>query len=51
MGAAKILYEVPIIYFILGKYAVAVALTYASEEAVTAVAWDSAGVTTGPVSV
>ena len=47
VGAAKILYSLPIIYFILGKYAVAVVLTFFSAEAITAVAWDSAGVTTG----
>lgn len=46
-GAAKILYSLPIIYFILGKYAVALVLTYFTAEAITAVAWDSAGVTTG----
>lgn len=51
VGSVKILYTVPVIYFILGKYAVAVGLTIITEDAITAVAWDSAGVTTGPVTV
>jgi len=51
VGAVKILYELPVVYFILGKYAVAVCLTIITEDAITAVAWDSAGVTTGPVTV
>ena len=44
-------YNLPIIYFILGKYAIAVFLTIITDDAITAVAWDSAGVTTGPVTV
>ncbi|GBF88834.1 hypothetical protein Rsub_01735 [Raphidocelis subcapitata] len=64
-GACKILFRLPLIYFILAKYLVACALTAISRESVTAVAWDSAGralgaggwgfrggrVTTGPVTV
>jgi hypothetical protein len=50
-GTAKIIYSIPIIYFILGKYAIAVGLTLVTAEALTAIAWDSAGVTTGPVTV
>ena len=51
VGSVKILYTLPVVYFILGKYAIAVALTIVTGEAITAVAWDSAGVTTGPVTV
>jgi hypothetical protein len=47
-GASKILFELPLLYFILAKYAVACLLTVVAKEAITAVAWDSAGVTTGP---
>jgi hypothetical protein len=50
VGAAKILFSLPLIYFILGKYAVASALTAITKEGYAAVAWDSAGVTTGPVT-
>ena len=51
VGSVKILYELPIVYFILGKYAIAILLTIFTGDAITAVAWDSAGVTTGPVTV
>jgi hypothetical protein len=50
-GAMKILYDLPLIWFLLGKYALALGLTVVNEESITAVAWDSAGVTTGPVTV
>ncbi|KAI3426322.1 hypothetical protein D9Q98_008695 [Chlorella vulgaris] len=50
-GSLKILYSLPLIYFLLAKYAVAVMLTIVTEDSITAVAWDSAGVTTGPVTV
>ncbi len=50
-GAMKILYDLPIIWFLLGKYAVALSLTAVTDESIVAVAWDSAGVTTGPVTV
>ncbi|WIA41647.1 hypothetical protein OEZ86_009003 [Tetradesmus obliquus] len=50
-GASKILFQLPLLYFILAKYTVACILTAVAKEAITAVAWDSAGVTTGPVTV
>lgn len=51
VGACTILFSLPLIYFILSKYAAASVLTALTKEAYTAVAWDSAGVTTGPVTV
>eukprot|EP00882_Tetradesmus_deserticola_P025295 GHRQ01027771.1.p1 GENE.GHRQ01027771.1~~GHRQ01027771.1.p1 ORF type:complete len:151 (+),score=27.73 GHRQ01027771.1:98-550(+) len=42
-GACKILFQLPLIYFILVKYVVACSLTVVARESVTAVAWDSAG--------
>jgi len=50
-GATKILFGVSVIYFILAKYGVAVLLTLEASEEFTCIAWDSAGVTTGPVTV
>jgi len=50
-GSCKILFEVNVIFLILGKYAVACFLTVFSSENFTNIAWDSAGVTTGPVTV
>ncbi|KAG2443239.1 hypothetical protein HYH02_009312 [Chlamydomonas schloesseri] len=51
VGSTKILFGVPIIYIILVKYTIAVAITIFSPEDITNIAWDSAGVTTGPVTV
>lgn len=50
-GSSKILFGVNIIFLILGKYSVAAILTIFSSENFTNIAWDSAGVTTGPVTV
>ena len=43
--------QVRIIYLILIKYAIASLITVFSSEDFTNIAWDSAGVTTGPVTV
>lgn len=51
MGAVKILFGVPIIFVILIKYFITAILTFKAPESFTNVAWDSAGVTTGPVTV
>ena len=50
-GATKILFGVELIKFLIVKYAVAVTLTYYISEDFVNIAWDSAGVTTGPVTV
>ena len=50
-GATKILFGASLIWFILGKYFAALVLTYFSSEDMATIAWDSAGVTTGPVTV
>lgn len=42
-GACKILFQLPLIWFILVKYAIAGGLTVVARESITAVAWDSAG--------
>ncbi|GFR49173.1 hypothetical protein Agub_g11195 [Astrephomene gubernaculifera] len=51
VGSTKILFGVPLMYLVLATYTVAVAFTLFSEESITNIAWDSAGVTTGPVTV
>lgn len=51
MGSTKILFGVPLIWFILFKYFVALCLTNFANEDYVNIAWDSAGVTTGPVTV
>jgi len=51
IGLAKIRWQLPLWIILSCGYSVAFALTVVSEEAITCVAWDSAGVTTGPVTV
>ena len=51
LGVLKIIFEIPISYFLLPGYTLAIVLTALSSEEFVNVAWDSAGVTTGPVTV
>ena len=51
IGVAKILYGIPIAWLLVPGYSLAVLLTWLSTEEFVNVAWDSAGVTTGPVTV
>jgi hypothetical protein len=51
IGFGRILYDLPLIWFLIPPYAVVLILTIWSEEQFTAIAWDSGGVTTGPVTV
>lgn len=50
-GVARILFDLPLWGLLLGGYALALTLTVASREEIVNLAWDSAGVTTGPVTV
>ena len=51
VGVAKIIFELPLHWLIVPGYLVAVLLTLVSREDFVNIAWDSAGVTTGPVTV
>ncbi len=51
VGVAKIIFDFPLTYLLVPGYAVVVLLTALSSEEYVNVAWDSAGVTTGPVTV
>jgi hypothetical protein len=51
LGVAKLSYNVPITYLLLPLYVICVILTYLSEEDICNFAWDSGGVTTGPMTV
>lgn len=51
LGLARIVFQIPVIYFILPLYWSAVILTYFSTEPILHVAWDASAVTTGPVTV
>ena len=50
-GLAKLIFDLPLIWLIVPGYLVAVILTVLSSEEFVNVAWDSAGVTTGPITV
>ncbi len=51
LGAMKIIYNIPIAYLLVPGYLLGLVLTALSSEEFVNVAWDSAGVTTGPVTV
>ncbi len=51
LGIIKIIFNLPLGALIIPLYAIAVLLTYLSDEAYVNIAWDSAGVTTGPITV
>ena len=51
LGVAKVLFHWPIMPLLLGGYTAALAGTLWSSEEYVALAWNSAGVTTGPVTV
>ena len=51
LGVAKIVFGFSLVWLLLPGYALAVVLTHLSSEEFVNIAWDSAGVTTGPVTV
>lgn len=51
LGVARILFHLPLWVLLLSGYTIALALTIVSREEMINLAWDSAGVTTGPVTV
>ncbi|XOV88877.1 MAG: DUF1538 domain-containing protein [Pseudomonadota bacterium] len=51
LGVAKIIFNIPIAYLLVPGYLLAILLTVLSNEEFVNIAWDSAGVTTGPVTV
>jgi len=51
LGILKIIFDWPIAFLIIPGYTIAVVLSTLSSEEYVNIAWDSAGVTTGPVTV
>jgi hypothetical protein len=51
IGVAKLIFDLPLLWLILPGYLLAIVLTFLSSEEFVNVAWDSAGVTTGPITV
>jgi len=50
-GLCRILFNLPLVWLIVPSYILLIPLTIFSDEEVTEIAWDSGGVTTGPVTV
>jgi hypothetical protein len=50
-GLCRILFNLPLVWLIVPSYLLLIPLTLISEEEFTSIAWDSGGVTTGPVTV
>lgn len=51
LGVAKILFNLPLAWMLTLAYLLALVLTWHAREELVNLAWDSAGVTTGPVTV
>ena len=51
LGVLKILFELPLAWLLVPGYVLALVMTFLSDEEYVNIAWDSAGVTTGPVTV
>ncbi|MDO8891565.1 MAG: DUF1538 domain-containing protein [Sulfurimicrobium sp.] len=51
LGVAKVIFAIPIVLLLIPAYLLTLALTVISSEEYVNLAWDSAGVTTGPVTV
>ncbi len=50
-GVAKLMFNLPLVWMLIPAYLLAIVLTFFSTEQFVNVAWDSAGVTTGPITV
>lgn len=51
LGLVKIIFDLPLAWMLIPGYLLAACLTFLSSEEFVNVAWDSAGVTTGPITV
>ena len=51
VGVAKLVFDLPLVWLVVPPYLLAALLTVFSSEEFVNVAWDSAGVTTGPITV
>ncbi len=50
-GFARIVWDLPLAWLLTAGYAIAVVLSLSTGEGYVSIAWDSAGVTTGPITV
>ena len=50
-GITKIIFDIPLVYMLIPPYMLLIILTIISSEKFVNIGWDSAGVTTGPITV
>ena len=50
-GITKIIFDIPLVYILIPPYMLLIVLTLISSEKFVNIGWDSAGVTTGPITV
>ncbi len=50
-GVAKIIWDLPLIWMLVPPYVILLIITFLSSEEFVNIGWDSAGVTTGPITV
>ncbi len=51
LGVTKVILEIPMVFFVVPSYLILLILTLLSNRDFIDIAWDSAGVTTGPITV
>jgi hypothetical protein len=51
VGVLKIIFDIPLVWLLVPPYSVLIVMTVLSSEDYVNIGWDSAGVTTGPVTV
>ena len=51
LGIIKVVWNIPVVYLLIPPYLLALILTIISDDEFVNIGWDSAGVTTGPVTV
>lgn len=51
LGVVKFIFDIPLVYLLLPAYMLLLVLTAISKESYVNIGWDSAGVTTGPITV
>lgn len=51
IGVIKLIFAIPLAYLLIPLYSLALTITFFSTEEFVNIAWDSAGVTTGPITV
>ncbi|MCC5925024.1 MAG: DUF1538 domain-containing protein [Bacteroidetes bacterium] len=51
LSMARVIYDLPLMYFVIGGYGIVIVMAWFTSETFTAIAFDSGGVATGPMTV